>query len=138
LDKQALDELRHIHSLAEQIKNSVDDLEFAVKQQTKLQSLRWALDNLETVDSFSFQVDPDLDHTGNAEDFIKDMLWYAMKGDGINCWNCMLHYDEDEPSKSKKQRAAEFREAIADEVHMLVGIRPRQEEFPEGWAMFID
>jgi hypothetical protein len=137
LDKQALDELRHIHSLSEQIKNSVDDLEGAIKQQTRLQSLRWALDHIKTVDNFSFEVDPTLSYTGYARDFISDLLWAAMRRQGKWCKQCMMEHDPYGPSKSKKQRAADFRTAIEDEVHALVGIKPTFEEQADGWAVFI-
>jgi hypothetical protein len=118
------------NKLIEAVKNEISILNSRMSYQSKQRALEWALSNC-SLNSFDYW-----NKHGNpcrSSDIARDCLFSFRCGIGMYISNgYMDKYSSSEESQKK------FRERIQQQLHELLGTKPRLGIAKEGWAIYYD
>jgi hypothetical protein len=139
--KDAVVDLQPDLSNIKEVKAAVEILESTLKQQGRLQALRWALANVTLVENVYYSGE-------SFQSFAKRLLLAAMKNNGqylpgptVESY-MQQRYSREEAVRQisyKEQENKEARTKIVANIHTLTGIAPRLvDQGDKGWAIYID
>jgi hypothetical protein len=134
LSQEAVAELKHIHSLAEQVNTTL-------KKEARLQALRWALTNVKAMnqsgswllEDFTYTYNWSTNTTMKASEAITSALLSAMEDRGY------VFQKKLPQGKDAHDQAARARNTLKLQVYRLTGIQPRLvDDGDKGWSIYIN
>ncbi len=146
IQKKIFEELREINKATVELTDSIkyfsslvrskfDNLNHSIVEQTKHQKLAWAIDNA-NIDSFDYFEKGD-HRLINSTDLVKAILITFRKGYGHYINDCSLtRYDC--YNNNNKENEKKFRDDLCDQIHGLLGHRPKITKDKRGFLIWYD
>ena len=121
-------------TIAKSIAEFKDEVVKAVLQQTKVQTLQWAITNAE-LGAFSFF---EKDHFGGSYSttLVQKILMTFMSNCGLYVNDKSITSQRNGSWDNSESAEADFREALSNQIYKLTGQKPRFEKDSKGWAIF--
>ena len=116
------------------LKEEVAGLGSAIAVQTKNQKLQWAIDN-SGLNSFHFFVKGTYQKVESSS-FVKTILLFFRQGLGQYITNrSMINYDG-YGNRNMEEGEKQFRDALSEQIHKLLGQKPRISVAADGYAIY--
>ena len=108
----------------------ISDLKLSTRRQTRLQSIRWGLDNIELVEEcvcVGGRRGEEVSHKG-IKNILKEVLCDFLKGKSHNIGTRKTSCNAD----NKQQTEVAFLELVYESLHLLCGVEPSLSRRPDG------